>query len=95
MTFKYSSNPFGQLSKGLAKGMFVVGLLLIGFGVLVYILKEVLAVIAAAIFVVVGIGCCINAVRMFIFSGTVTKHNGPQEQFRENVRIHTGDDDEI
>jgi hypothetical protein len=66
MLFNFYSNTFNQLSKGYAKGLFVVGLFLIGFGTLVWILKEVLAVIAAAIFIVVGFICCFNAVRIFI-----------------------------
>jgi hypothetical protein len=68
MFFKLYPNSLNQISKGYAKWLFVIGLLLIGFGTLVWILKEVLAVIAAAIFITVGCICCFHAIRIFITS---------------------------
>ena len=89
MLFNFYSNSFNQVSKGFAKGLFVVGLLLIGFGTLVWILKEILAVIAAAIFIVVGFLCCFNAVRVFIGTIKADKHN---DDGRDNVRVRIGND---
>lgn len=66
MIFNFHSNSLNQFSKGYAKVLFVIGLLLIGFGTLVWILKEVLAVVAAAIFIIVGISCCFNAIKIYI-----------------------------
>ena len=92
MFFKTYSDSFKQISKGYAKGLFVIGLLLIGFGTLVWILKEVLAVIAAAIFIAVGFLCCFNAVRVFIRTMKADKHNDDQ---RDNVRIRIENNSEF
>lgn len=86
-----------QLSRGFAKGLFVIGLLLIGFGVLVYVLKEIFAAIAAAIFIVAGGMCCYNAVKLF-FAGR-KMHNmdidlNQDDEYRKNVQIHIEDSDE-
>jgi uncharacterized membrane protein len=88
MLFNFYSNSFNQVSKGFAKGLFVIGLLLIGFGILVWIFRQVLAVIAAAIFMAVGVICCFNAVRMFIHTIKTDKHN---DDGRDNVRIRIDD----
>lgn len=92
MFFRFYPNSFNQLSKGYAKGLFVVGLLLIGFGTLVWILKEVLAVIAAAIFIVVGCVCCFNAIRIFI---STTKTNKDINGRSGNVKIRIEQDLDI
>jgi len=91
MLFNFYSNSFNQLSKGYAKGLFVVGLLLIGFGTLVWILKEVLAVIAAAIFIVVGLVCCFSAIRIFIGTIKTNKDNDG----RNNVKIRIEQDADL
>lgn len=89
MFFKLYSNSFNQFSKGYAKGLFVIGLLLIGFGTLVWILKEVLAVIAAAIFIIVGCICCFNAIRIFISTIKTNKDNDGRSG---NVKIRIEQD---
>ncbi len=87
MLFRFYSNSLNQFSKGYAKGLFVVGLLLIGFGTLVWVLKEVLAVLAAAIFIVVGFVCCFNAVRIFINTMKSNKDNSSSAGRSDNVRV--------
>jgi len=89
MFFNFYSNSFNQLSKGYAKVLFILGLLLIGFGTLVWILKEVLAVIAAVIFIVVGCICCFNAIRIFI---STVKANKKDDNGRSNVKIRIEQD---
>ena len=92
MFFNFYSNSFNQLSKGYAKGLFVVGLLLIGFGTLVWILKEVLAVIAAAIFIIVGGICCFNAIKIFINIPKTPKDSNGRSN---NVKIRIEQDLDI
>ena len=91
MFFRYCTNAIADMSKSFAKGLFIVGLLLMGFGVLVYALKEIFAAIAAAIFLLAGAGCCYNAIKVF-FAGRA--HRGPDDSTkgRENVRIHYRDE---
>ncbi len=84
MLFNFYSNSFNQVSKSYAKGLFIVGLLLIGFGTLVWILKEVLAVIAAAIFIIVGCVCCFNGARIFINTMKSDKHDDGRSS---NVKV--------
>ena len=82
------------MSRGFAKGLFVVGLLLIGFGILVYVLKEIFAAIAAAIFIVAGFGCCYNAIRLFLSSRKMHHMNvdfNQDDGYRKNVQIHIED----
>ena len=86
-----------QMSKGFAKGLFVIGLLLIGFGVLVYVLKEIFAAIAAAIFIVAGGACCYNAIKLFLSSRRMHKMDADFDQpdgYRKNVQIHIKDSGE-
>ncbi len=92
MLFNFYSSSFNQLSKGYAKGLFVVGLLLIGFGTLVWILKEVLAVIAAAIFIIVGCFCCFNGVRIFINAMKSDKHDNGGRSSNVKIRIEQNSD---
>jgi hypothetical protein len=94
MLFDFYSNSFNQLSKGYAKVLFVVGLLLIGFGTLVWILKEVLAVIAAAIFIIVGFVCCFNAVRIFIIAVKDNKDKTTGRSDNVKIRIEPSDSTE-
>lgn len=92
MFFNFYSSSFSQLSKGYAKVLFIVGLLLIGFGMLVWIFKEVLAVIAATIFIIVGGICCFNAIRIFIGTIKTDKDDGGRSS---NVKIRIEQDTDI
>ena len=87
MLFNFYSSSFNQLSRGFAKGLFILGLLLIGFGILVWIFKEVLALIAAAIFMLVGVGCCFNAVRIFFISWKSGRKDNDDNGRSDNVRV--------
>ena len=66
-----------------------MGLLLIGFGFLVYILRDLFAVLAAIVFFVTGIGCGITAVKIFWAQHKMDKAmSDDAEPYRKNVRIH-------
>jgi hypothetical protein len=67
--------------------MFTVGLALIGFGMLVYWLRDIFAIIAAGIFVFAGIGTCVTAVKIYFTQRRIDKMSGPGDEHRENVRI--------
>ena len=94
MFFKYYTNAMSQMSKGFAKGLFIVGLLLIGFGVGVYVLKEIFAAIAAAIFIVAGGACCYNAIKLFFVGRRMRNMDvgfDQSDRCRKNVQIHIED----
>ena len=87
MSFRFYTNAVSQASRNFAAGLFIVGLLLIGFGFLVYILKELFALLAAGVFVIAGLGCGITALKIYLFQRRIDQ-SAPNDPHRENVRIH-------
>ena len=87
MSFRSYTNVISQMSRNFAAGLFIVGLLLIGFGFLVYILRDLFAILASIVFFVAGIGCGITAVKIFWAQRKLDRANSP-EAYRENVQIH-------
>jgi hypothetical protein len=78
-----------QASRNFAAGLFITGLLLIGFGFLVYILRDLFAILASIVFFVTGVGCGITAVKIFWAQRKLDKINSKDPQgYRENVQIH-------
>ena len=81
-----------QITKGMAKGSFVLGLLLIGFGALVFILRDIFALLAAAIFFIAGLSAISYAIKLLITMHKMKKNtSNPHSAYRENVQIHTED----
>jgi hypothetical protein len=95
MSFRFYTNAISQASRNFAAGLFITGLLLIGFGFLVYILRDLFAVLASIVFFVAGLGCGITAVKIFWAQHKIDKMNsGDQQGYRENVQIHIEHHDE-
>jgi hypothetical protein len=68
----------------------VVGLLLIGFGVLIIALPELFAFLAAAVFFMAGAGCGLTALKIYWAQRQIDRMDSNQPQvYRRNVRIHT------
>ncbi len=89
MSFRFYTNAISQASKSVAAGIFITGLLLIGFGFLIYVLKEIFAILAAIVFCVAGAGCLITAVKIFMAQRKLDKMSSDDtERYRENVHIH-------
>lgn len=89
MSFRFYTNAISQASRNFATGLFITGLLLIGFGFLVYVLRDLFAVLASIVFFVTGVGCGITAVKIFWAQHKIDKMNSDDSQdYRENVRIH-------
>jgi cobalamin biosynthesis protein CobD/CbiB len=89
MSFRFYTNAISQASKSVAAGIFITGLLLIGFGFLIYVLKEIFAILAAIVFCVAGAGCLITAVKIFAAQRKLDKMSSEDtEGHRENVHIH-------
>jgi phage-related minor tail protein len=80
----------------MAKSLFVLGLLLAGLGVLVFIFREILAAVAAGILVLAGLGMSLTALRMLWHIWQTQKNRGNSGQdYRENVRIRGQQDDNL
>jgi uncharacterized membrane protein len=91
--FRFYTNAISQASRSIAAGIFTVGLLLIGFGILILALPQLFAMAAAAVFFVVGAGCGVTAIKIFLAQRQLNKINSDDSQdYRENVRIHIEDD---
>ena len=87
MSFRFYSNAVSQASSNLAAGVFIVGMLLIGFGFLIWLLKDLFAILFAGLFCVIGIGCMATAVKIFWAFRRAGKTT-PNNDGRENVQIH-------
>jgi hypothetical protein len=93
MNFRFYTSAISQASKKVASGIFIVGLVLIGFGGIILALPEIFAFLAAAVFFFVGLGCAITAVKIFLAQRKLDKINndnieGDSQGYRENVHIH-------
>ena len=96
MSFRFYTNMISQASRNIAAGIFIVGLLLIGFGVIILALPEIFALLAAAVFFIAGLGCAITAVKIFLAQRKLDKINSDfSEPYRENVQIHIEEHQEL
>jgi O-antigen ligase len=96
MFYRYYSNAVSQASKTAALWFVVVGLMLIGFGMLVWVLKEIFALLAAALFFVFGFFCGVTGIKIYLAQRQLDKMNrGEFESYRKNVRIHREEDIDI
>ena len=88
MPFQFYSNIISQTSRKIAGGIFTTGLLLIGFGLLIYLYPKFFATLAAMVFFAAGLGTCITAIKIFAAQHRLNKEmNKESNEYRENVRI--------
>jgi hypothetical protein len=81
-----------QTSRKIASGIFTTGLLLIGFGLLIYIYPTFFATLAALVFFIVGLGTCLTALKIFMAQHRIDKTmKNESNDYRENVRIRIED----
>jgi len=96
MSFRFYTTLLSQASKRIASGILIVGLLLIGFGVLIYALPRIFATIAAFFFFIVGGGCFVSGVKLLWTQREIDKmSSGGIDDFRQNVHIHHEEDYEL
>jgi hypothetical protein len=89
MSFRFYTNAISQASRKVAAGVFILGLLLIGFGFLVYVLRDLFAILAAMIFFIAGAGCGVTAIKILLAQRKLNKMSrGDSESYRKNVQIH-------
>lgn len=91
MVFRFYSSQLSQATKSIAGWIFVLGLIIIGFGMLVLLLRDIFIFVAAGLFFVAGFGVMSYAVRLFIAACRMGKDingNSPNV-YRENVKIHS------
>ena len=94
MVFRFYSNAISQASRTLAAGVFIVGMLLVGFAFLIYLLPKWFAYFIAIVFCVAGIGCIAAAVRMFIAARQLEEMNQDETiAYRKNVHVREDERD--
>jgi hypothetical protein len=92
MPFRFYTSILSQASRSVASGILVVGLLLIGFGVVIIALPQLFAYLAALVFFVAGLGCAGTALKIFWAQRRIDRlHADDLDVYRKNVRIHTGE----
>jgi Na+-transporting methylmalonyl-CoA/oxaloacetate decarboxylase gamma subunit len=88
MVFRYYTNVISQATRSFARGTFLFGLFLVGFGVLILALPAVFAFLAAMVFFIGGFGAVITAIKMFLANRRMDKMNSDDRgDYRENVRV--------
>jgi len=93
MSFRFYTNTMSKVSRTAAGGIFTVGLLLIGFGLLIYVFPKFFAMLAAIVFFVAGLGCAITAVKIFLVQRKLDKlSSDDSDAYRKNVHIHIDED---
>lgn len=96
MVLRFYSNALSQASRTVAATIMIVGLLLIGFGMLIFALPKLFAYLAAGVFFVAGLGCGATAIKIFWAQNQIDRAGeGQTEVYRQNVRIHTHHPDEM
>jgi hypothetical protein len=92
MSFQFYSNVISQASRRIAGGILATGLMLIGFGLLIYLYPKFFATLAAMVFFAVGLGTCMTALKIFAAQHRMNRNiNNESTDYRENVRIKTND----
>jgi len=92
MPFQFYSNVISQASRRIASGIFVTGLMLLGFGLLIYLYPKFFATLAAIVFFAAGLGTCVTAIKIFAAQHRIDKNiNNESTEYRENVRIRIED----
>ncbi len=90
MSFRFYTNVISQATRTIASGIFIVGMVLIGFGFMIYLLPKFFATLAAVVFFIAGLGCGITAVKIFLAQRKLDKMSSEDgiTGYRRNVRIH-------
>ena len=78
-----------QVTRGIAGGILSVGIVLVGFGVLIIVLPAIFVAIAAGLFFFAGVSCALYAAKLLLAMGRL-KRQMPDESngYRKNVTIH-------
>ena len=89
MSFRFYTSVISRASRAVAAGIFITGMVLIGFGFMIYLLPKFFATLAALVFFITGIGCGVTAVRIFLAQRKFEQIDSDYPQaVRKNVKIH-------
>ncbi len=93
MSFGFYKNALSQATRGVATMIFVTGLVLIGFGFLIYLLPRFFATLAAVVFCVVGVGCATTAIKIFLVHRKIERISSDDSAYyRRDIEVHIKED---
>jgi len=93
MSFRFYTNAISRASKSVAAWIFAFGLVLIGFGFMIYLLPRLFATLAAAVFFIAGVGCAATAVKIFLLQRKMERFNSDDSGcYRRNIQVHIEED---
>jgi hypothetical protein len=93
MSFRFYTNAVSRASRGVAAWIFSLGLALIGFGLMIYLLPRLFATLAAAVFFIIGAGAIATAVKIYLFQKKVERFDFDNSAgYRRNVRVRLEED---
>ncbi len=96
MVLRFYSNALSQASRTVAATIMIVGLLLIGFGMLIFALPKLFAYLAAGVFFIAGLGCGVTALKIFWTQSQIDRASESETQvYRQNVRVHSEQHDDL
>ena len=88
MSLRFYTNMISQTSGAFAAGVFIVGLVLVGFGFMIFLLPRFFATLAALVFFIAGLGCAATSIRIFLSQRKLSQmSNEDSAAYRSNVRI--------
>jgi len=89
MVFRFYSDQLSQATRGVAAWIFMAGLFLVGFGLLVILLQDVFVFIAAGLFFLFGFWVMVYAVKLYLAARRMGKSVGDEgaEAYRQNVNV--------
>ena len=89
MFFDFYTNTISRASKNVAGGIFAAGLFLVGIGVLIAIVPELVGYLIAGVFVFAGLACIVIAIKIFWQIRKIGRSGSdPADAYRKNVQIH-------
>ena len=95
MDFRYYNNMLSEGTKQMASWLAVFGLGLIGVGYLIFILRDLFAMIFTCLFCMAGIWCILKAVKLYFSIPKIDDGNnikGDAHEHRKNVNVFIKDD---
>jgi hypothetical protein len=89
MFFDFYTNAISRASKNAAGGIFAAGLFLVGIGVLIAAMPELVGYLVAGVFVFAGFGCVVIAIKIYWQIRKLGRSEpDPTQEYRKNVQIH-------
>lgn len=94
MVFRFYSSQLSQATRSLALWVVAAGLMLVGFGLLTILLRDLFIFIVAGLFFIAGALVISWGIRLLIAAMRMARsgRSAPTQVYRENVSLRVEDD---